>query len=965
MIMLNPRMKTYPRPLPVRVRRLRAKKVAKALASNPKKSKATPPWLMQARTVVHRQIAREGMEPKKYEVSHLDQATGKVKVKSFGNRASAERYLKSHRGGSLTLLVKDRQDRLRSIPYPSKYTGKAAKTYYMGKLFVANKSKAQYKRTRIAMPDEFAKGSFRTITPGSGRHKLVVACPKGKYRGGACTAGMEVQSVLTHLNPSLAAALKRHVTRFRLGWSFNTKAQAQKYRKVLQADFGSRFYYRVAPVSIEGRKQYGVFLKVNTKFGKNPGYLAKMTAAAKVAAKKKAAELAPVLKAKAKTAVEAAMKSLAKNPGPVYGPGKVEYRTVDTRTEKGLKEAERLKEQGWYVGSVGLYTIQFYRAKDKSRRNPAHCLCSDPVAGAYRARTVPRERPVSPPPPPKKNIAFAGEAERDAWQREVTRRLMRAFPKTFHLLNLKKIFDAADKLYAKGLSPVRAVRTLGKMPLWTLKNPGPAYHKREAKRYSKMLAGDLKAGHKDAAEYWQGALSAEAASVAAGRVVRNPKLSKQQIKARLKYLRGEIEAERISYGEIVELQSLAKYIEPGDTLLLEWAGIPESKVKRNPLLMVVPNGKRVTWYITKLPFSGGTFNGTGRLTGRKKGGTLEVRVERSSSRQFPRGSLVWLTPQQLGLTTRRNPSEARRIFNYLKSSRSASQQGRAVIERGPSGTVVMFLFKDGTAASVDSMEEAREIAGKRFRRNPSNLAYHRMFASAARERSIPEQHQLKIALSTLRMAPAMARVMGGMSHDEAKKFLKSVGYTDAQIAKLTKNPGVRYHQSSAKLAMDKADHGGIEDEKERMYYKGVAAAHYHSAEDARHFRRQATRRAKKNPVPASMSVVMNRGDDMQSLMKDPRFRKAVELYRKFHGCDPKSVSRRLIPVGGKKVVGREFFVSLGKAPSESYTPPARSKKAGNIYVHPYDRKPEKVVSADGKTIITLPGSHKVTDWIRG
>ena len=47
------------------------------------------------------------------------------------------------------------------------------------------------------------------------------------------------------------------------------------------------------------------------------------------------------------------------------------------------------------------------------------------------------------------------------------------------------------------------------------------------------------------------------------------------IQERLEYLRGEIEAERISYGEIEELQSLAEYIEPGDVLLLEWAGVPE------------------------------------------------------------------------------------------------------------------------------------------------------------------------------------------------------------------------------------------------------------------------------------------------------------------------------------------------------------------------------------------------------
>ena len=51
------------------------------------------------------------------------------------------------------------------------------------------------------------------------------------------------------------------------------------------------------------------------------------------------------------------------------------------------------------------------------------------------------------------------------------------------------------------------------------------------------------------------------------------------IKDRLEYLRGEIEAERISYEEISELQSLADHIEPGDVLLLEWAGVPEHPEK--------------------------------------------------------------------------------------------------------------------------------------------------------------------------------------------------------------------------------------------------------------------------------------------------------------------------------------------------------------------------------------------------
>jgi len=49
----------------------------------------------------------------------------------------------------------------------------------------------------------------------------------------------------------------------------------------------------------------------------------------------------------------------------------------------------------------------------------------------------------------------------------------------------------------------------------------------------------------------------------------------EEIRGRLEYLRGEIEAERISWGELAELQGLAEYIEPGDVVLLEWAGVSE------------------------------------------------------------------------------------------------------------------------------------------------------------------------------------------------------------------------------------------------------------------------------------------------------------------------------------------------------------------------------------------------------
>ena len=35
------------------------------------------------------------------------------------------------------------------------------------------------------------------------------------------------------------------------------------------------------------------------------------------------------------------------------------YKTVDTSTLKGLKEAEKLKEKGWKIIRAGLFLIQF------------------------------------------------------------------------------------------------------------------------------------------------------------------------------------------------------------------------------------------------------------------------------------------------------------------------------------------------------------------------------------------------------------------------------------------------------------------------------------------------------------------------------------------------------------------------------------------------------------------------------
>ena len=52
-------------------------------------------------------------------------------------------------------------------------------------------------------------------------------------------------------------------------------------------------------------------------------------------------------------------------------------------------------------------------------------------------------------------------------------------------------------------------------------------------------------------------------------------LTVEQIKKKLEYFRQELRAERISQGELIELEFFAKYIDEGDVELLEAAGVPE------------------------------------------------------------------------------------------------------------------------------------------------------------------------------------------------------------------------------------------------------------------------------------------------------------------------------------------------------------------------------------------------------
>lgn len=77
----------------------------------------------------------------------------------------------------------------------------------------------------------------------------------------------------------------------------------------------------------------------------------------------------------------------------------------------------------------------------------------------------------------------------------------------------------------------------------------------------------------------------------------------------LEYLRGELRAQRISYGELSDLQGLgaAGLIDPGDVELLEAAGVPEFPEEpiRHTFTVGIPNlgdrdTERVDWAVSIL-----------------------------------------------------------------------------------------------------------------------------------------------------------------------------------------------------------------------------------------------------------------------------------------------------------------------------------------------------------------------------
>lgn len=128
---------------------------------------------------------------------------------------------------------------------------------------------------------------------------------------------------------------------------------------------------------------------------------------------------------------------------------------------------------------------------------------------------------------------------------------------------------------------------------------------------------------------------------------------------------------------------------------------------------------------------------------------------------------------------------------HYRNRRARGRAARDIRALRSGRTRYYHVTKSGKGGAVSYKQarrfhrvKAKHIAGK-YR------ALHgvREALGEARQLSVPEQHQKKIALKTLKLSDAGARIMGGMTKDQARSFLaKTCGWTPERIARAENGP---------------------------------------------------------------------------------------------------------------------------------------------------------------------------------
>ena len=275
-------------------------------------------------------------------------------------------------------------------------------------------------------------------------------------------------------------------------------------------------------------------------------------------------------------------------------------------------------------------------------------------------------------------------------------------------------------------------------------------------------------------------------------------------------------------------------------------------------------------------------------------------------------------------------------------------------------------FSLGTTVAVfDTLEDAIDAYDAGYKRNPrgpQTAAWLTQFWKAWENLNGVGRHQLEISDQRRLQAQADSLYRVGFT---AKRAAWMASERHGMPIGRMPNPDSSWHQARMEQWDRALPHSG--------YNNRLVRGRLSEAQDS-YIESRKREGPKANPGIDLAQLRKIKG--FQDWMIDhPDFKRGIEKYVEFHGVLPTKISQKDMP--GVVPKGKAaFFVGMGKGVEETYLPTdKRSSKHGSAYIHKYaDNKgksatekdlPDKICSVDGKTILTVGGKFKVSDWIRG
>jgi len=125
--------------------------------------------------------------------------------------------------------------------------------------------------------------------------------------------------------------------------------------------------------------------------------------------------------------------------------------------------------------------------------------------------------------------------------------------------------------------------------------------------------------------------------------------------------------------------------------------------------------------------------------------------------------------------------------------------------------------------SAETGDAIRQVEDDELEQKPDKVVEPKKEAKESKL-TVPEQHQKKIAIQTLKMPDAMVGVMGGMNKEEARAFLKKIGWSDEKIAALEES---KLQEEETEITPSRVGLKKFSDEKlKELYHNSLRSYNY-------------------------------------------------------------------------------------------------------------------------------------------